>query len=188
MTFSPAEPFAAGRFAEAGPPAHGDVPLPVAMESSGSAMQNAGPTSRRSNLAVALAVIGMLVAALILRPESQEGATALSFLGVTLPTLCWFKLTTGLPCAGCGLTRSVVLLMHGGLRASLAMHPFGIVAVGLAVLQIPPRLTKAAGSEARWIRRFDRIWLACAAATGLLMLIWWAYRIGLASLLTLWRG
>ena len=143
---------------------------------------------RASDLAVALAALGMLVAACVLRPESHEGATVLTFLGVTLPTLCWFKLMTGLPCAGCGLTRSVVLLMHGGVRASLAMHPFGIVAVGLAVVQIPPRLTRAAGSEARWVGRFDRIWLASAAATGVVMLIWWVHRIGIAPLLALWRG
>ena len=49
------------------------------------------------------------------------------------PSVCPFKLLTGLPCPGCGMTRSVVTLLHGDLGASLYYHPLGFVIVGLAV-------------------------------------------------------
>ena len=64
----------------------------------------------------------------------------LSFLGAALvpvsfvtngPSLCPFKMLTGLPCPGCGMTRSVVTLLHGDLGASLFYHPLGIVIVAL---------------------------------------------------------
>jgi Protein of unknown function (DUF2752) len=42
------------------------------------------------------------------------------------PQLCPFKLILGLPCPGCGMTRSVVTLLHGDLAASLYFHPLGL--------------------------------------------------------------
>ena len=51
------------------------------------------------------------------------------------PPLCPFRLLTGLPCPGCGLTRSLVCLLHGDLAMSLAFHPLGPpVALALLVL------------------------------------------------------
>ena len=49
------------------------------------------------------------------------------------PTICPFRLATGLPCPACGLTRSVVFAMHGDAPASLDLHPFGVVTVVLMV-------------------------------------------------------
>ena len=43
----------------------------------------------------------------------------------TLPSLCLFYHLTGLPCPGCGLTRSFVCLGHGHLWQSLHWHPLG---------------------------------------------------------------
>jgi hypothetical protein len=45
------------------------------------------------------------------------------------PQLCIFKLMSGIPCPGCGLTRSVVLLMHGDVSGSLYYHPLGVLFV-----------------------------------------------------------
>jgi len=54
------------------------------------------------------------------------------------PQLCPFKLILGLPCPGCGMTRSVVTLLHGDLAASLHFHPLGLPLVlflaGLALI------------------------------------------------------
>jgi uncharacterized protein DUF2752 len=47
------------------------------------------------------------------------------------PPLCPFRLLTGLPCPGCGLTRSLVSLMHGDLSAAVLFHPLGPVVAGL---------------------------------------------------------
>lgn len=45
------------------------------------------------------------------------------------PQLCVFKLMSGMPCPGCGLTRAVVLAMHGDLTGSLYFHPLGLLFV-----------------------------------------------------------
>jgi hypothetical protein len=53
------------------------------------------------------------------------------------PSFCPFKIFTGLPCPGCGITRSVVTLLHGDLAASLHFHPLGVPLVLLmAVLAV----------------------------------------------------
>lgn len=39
--------------------------------------------------------------------------------------LCWFLAVSGLPCPGCGLTRSVMAAARGELAAAVMLHPFG---------------------------------------------------------------
>ena len=56
-----------------------------------------------------------VTAATLLAPESVE----------SLPSACAFRRVTGLPCPGCGLTRSWVLTAHGRLRPASERHPFG---------------------------------------------------------------
>ncbi len=41
------------------------------------------------------------------------------------PVLCPFRLLTGLPCPGCGLTRSFCAMAHGHLHSALGFHLFG---------------------------------------------------------------
>jgi len=43
---------------------------------------------------------------------------------VSLPEMCIMKQATGLPCPGCGLTRSWISLMHGQWSDSLKHHRF----------------------------------------------------------------
>jgi hypothetical protein len=50
------------------------------------------------------------------------------------PSFCPFKVATGLPCPGCGLTRSSVALLHGDLGTSLYFHPLGVAMVAGAVV------------------------------------------------------
>ena len=45
------------------------------------------------------------------------------------PITCAFRALTGLPCPGCGLTRSVVALGNGELGHSIAEHPLGLAIV-----------------------------------------------------------
>lgn len=60
------------------------------------------------------------------------------------PVLCPFRLLTGLPCPGCGLTRSWVYLVNGRLGDSVAANPFGLVLVaalaGLAAFWLVRRV------------------------------------------------
>ena len=86
---------------------------------------------------VGFTAVGLVVAALY-PPESADDG----------PILCPFRLATGLPCPGCGLTRSWIALAHGDVRGSLGEHPFGwafmaagtvlLVAVVIAVLRRRP--------------------------------------------------
>ena len=69
-----------------------------------------------------LAVAAMGVAALA-NPDTIEDG----------PVICPFRLMTGLPCPGCGLTRSWVYLVHGQWQDSLVANPFGAVLFVLAV-------------------------------------------------------
>src|SRR5688572_17163236 len=50
------------------------------------------------------------------------------------PSVCPFKVFTGLPCPGCGLTRSAVAFLHGDPSTSLFYHPLGAPIVIAAVL------------------------------------------------------
>lgn len=45
------------------------------------------------------------------------------------PVICPFRLLSGLPCPGCGLTRSWVYLMHGHWSDAVAANPFGILSL-----------------------------------------------------------
>jgi hypothetical protein len=62
------------------------------------------------------------------------------------PVLCPFRALTGLPCPGCGLTRSWVYAAHGWWRESFASNAFGMVVVAailaLAVIVVVRRVRR----------------------------------------------
>jgi hypothetical protein len=72
---------------------------------------------------VAAGGVGALGVAFLLSPEGIEDG----------PVLCPFRLLTGLPCPGCGLTRAWVYLAHGQYADSLAANPFGWLLVGVTL-------------------------------------------------------
>jgi hypothetical protein len=53
-----------------------------------------------------------------------------------MPEICVLKQATGLPCPGCGLTRSWVALAQGDLSTSLGFHRFGWLVMIYAMLQV----------------------------------------------------
>ena len=53
--------------------------------------------------------------------------------------LCLFRRFTGIPCAGCGLTRGVVQTMHGELGEAVRLHPLA----PLVVLWVASQLAEA---------------------------------------------
>jgi len=114
-----------------------------------------------------LVTVGLVVAALLPISVVANG-----------PALCPFKLMTGLPCPGCGMTRSVVTLLHGDLGASLFYHPLGVVVVALAVAVALVdgwcwwRRSAPARSSPVWL--LDRIMLSPApwVAIGGLTVVW----------------
>jgi hypothetical protein len=59
---------------------------------------------------------------------------------LTLPSFCLLRNTTGMPCPGCGLTRSVVHAVHGDWKGSFQYHRMGPIIVGFLILQMLYRL------------------------------------------------
>ena len=87
-------------------------------------------SEKRANAAAMFLLLSVIFTASVLLPlpASPNGQIA------HLPSVCLFYHLTGLPCPGCGLTRSFVCLGHGHLRESLHWHPLGIVIYGICLL------------------------------------------------------
>lgn len=73
------------------------------------------------------------------------------------PVICPFRRLTGLPCPGCGLTRSWVHLMHGDAPAAFAVHWFGpLFAAFFVVLAVVSVQRRLAGRPAVSLDRITR--------------------------------
>ena len=82
---------------------------------------------------IALAVIG---ASFMLRSEGQE---SVFFPGAkqAMPELCVSRRIFGLPCPGCGLTRSFVSISHGQFARAWSFNPAGLLLYPFVFVQIP---------------------------------------------------
>jgi hypothetical protein len=82
-----------------------------------------------------LGLAGLVVAAALPASHIADG-----------PVLCPFRRLTGLPCPGCGLTRSWVYLVHGDVHAAVWANPFGLISVAaalaLAVMSVVARVRR----------------------------------------------
>lgn len=96
------------------------------------------------SVGVALVVVaGTVVGAWFFDPER---------IGVEL---CWLRALSGLPCPGCGLTRSVCHLARGDAGQALWFHPFGLLVLPFSVVAASSLLWPARLS-ARVYRAIDR--------------------------------
>jgi hypothetical protein len=113
---------------------------------------------------IATGGLGVATGAFVLSPDGIDDG----------PVVCPFRLLTGLPCPGCGLTRSWVHLAHGQWRDSFLANPFGMVLVGLLVALVaavviarmqrtrPPDLDDLIRRP--WLRALVGAWLIFALA------------------------
>lgn len=73
----------------------------------------------------------------LVNPLSMRLALAALVLTFVLPPdgagipLCWFEGLYGLPCPGCGLTRSLTSITHLHFAEAFGYHPFGFLVWGL---------------------------------------------------------
>ena len=96
------------------------------------------------------------------------GALALVLLAAALPSqgagvpICLFRYVTGLPCPGCGLTRSFSCILHGDFARGYDFHPFGYLLLPLFILaastlflpnSFKPRLQQAFRSRQGSLRK-----------------------------------
>ena len=132
---------------------------------------------RRIDLAVVSGLGAALAIGLAIQPSVEEGGVALRLFGLPLPATCWFRLATGLPCAGCGMTRAVVLALHGAPRAAWHAHPFALPLLGLAGLQLILRAASLAGWTGPGLRWADRAFVGALTALLVAMLAWWVLQL-----------
>lgn len=106
-------------------------------------------------------------------------------MGVPLtsgPVLCGFRRMFGIPCPGCGLTRSLVALLHLDLRSAFGVHPVGPIFLGyLALLWTSAWISYArTGDLSSPIARRIPGW-AHLGMLGLVILVWLLRFFGFAG-------
>jgi hypothetical protein len=99
---------------------------PSVAPAAGSAARSQQTEPARGGLAWAGVAAGAVAVAFVADPATIEDG----------PVICPFRLLTGLPCPGCGLTRSWVYLAHGQWADAWSANPFGVVTMVLAVAYV----------------------------------------------------
>lgn len=145
---------------------------------------------RRFDLLVLAGVLGALALGLAIRPTVEGGGTVLRLAGIRLPPACWLSALTGIPCAGCGMTRAVVLALHGEPAASFRAHPFAIPLILFGVLQVVLRGASLAGWGTTWLPRAERAWIGAFTLFLAVLVAWWLARLAgaIAAISPLRRG
>jgi len=88
----------------------------------------------RTTLAPGLSGALVLLLLGLLRALASVRDGRVSVAGRELEWECWFKHLFDFPCPNCGLTRSVLLTLHGQLGAAWQMNPAGLLLVSGLVL------------------------------------------------------
>jgi hypothetical protein len=95
---------------------------------------------------------------------------------VRLPHVCLFKLISGLPCPGCGITHSIAALTSFNLSAAWQSNPAGIFVVVCVLFQLVARPLAIMHPLTGPNVHFASKWIGHAAFTALLVV--WVVRIG----------
>lgn len=95
----------------------------------------------------------------------------------TSPLICPFHWLTGLPCPGCGLTRSFVAIARGDWPGAISYHPFGPLLFG-ALLGLGLQWAVELRARQRLVWPIGRS-LRRAIGRGLLILglVWYSARL-----------
>jgi len=139
-------------------------------------MQPAGARSPLAAVVGAAILVDSAMARILLFADAER----VYFLGRPIPIACGFRRATGLPCPTCGLTRGMVLALHGNLAAAWNVVPagpvfiLGALGIGVALLgyaAVAPRSRPASLATAR--RWMARAGLAYGAAAVVMWLGGW---------------
>ena len=91
------------------------------------------------HLVILVACVSLLLVAMLLTPAPNK-ETSLRIGGRAVPTLCVLKQASGIPCPGCGLTRSLVAAANADWGGSLSHHRIGILVLVYMLLQAFTRI------------------------------------------------
>ena len=89
---------------------------------------------------VILAVCFLILLFSILLTPSESPDGPLYIGNFPVPHTCIFKNLTGLPCSGCGLSRSMVEAAHGNLKQSFHYHRLGLLTLVYVLVQFIYRI------------------------------------------------
>jgi len=90
------------------------------------------------HLVIFLICFFILTGGFLLNVSGDSIKTA--FFSISIPEICTFKNLTGLPCPGCGLTRSIVSAVHGNIKESFNYHRLGLLTISYLFAQLIFRL------------------------------------------------
>lgn len=96
--------------------------------------------------------------------------------------LCWFHAHTGLPCPGCGLTRSLASLAHLELERAWSLHPFGPpLLAALSLIALSGLLSERRRAPLlAWLDRHDAVIRRLYTATIVAFVAFGIARLGVA--------
>lgn len=131
-------------------------------------------------LAAGLTGAALVAAGVVTRALATATPQAVFFNGQELAWACSIRQTFGIPCPACGLTRSVLLTLHGHLGAAFEVNPGGpLVVLGLALVAAlmfalaVPRAPLDARTSDGLIRRLVLGASAYGGLTGVVLLVHW---------------
>jgi hypothetical protein len=89
---------------------------------------------------VILGLSGAVLALACILSVREQTRVVLPIIGQPLPELCLMKrMTGGLGCPGCGMTRCFISLAHGDVARAWSYNPAGLWFFGIVLFQIPYR-------------------------------------------------
>jgi hypothetical protein len=135
---------------------------------------------------VAPGVAGAAVFALlfVLRAVGTATTTSVTLAGRELHWGCAFRDAFGVPCPTCGMTRSVLLTLHGQLSDALTLNPggpllvaggllLGVALVALTSYRLASRASSGAVAGDALLRRFIHSASAYGGVTTLVVMAHW---------------
>jgi hypothetical protein len=131
------------------------------------------PTLHWEMVAICLAV---LVVSLLFEVRSDDRVAFFALPSHPLPETCGFHALFGIPCPGCGLTRSFVHLAHGRWAQSWRAHHLGWLLAAALLFQFPYRLAALRWPEREFLgehvsRWFGRAVIALLIANWILVVV-----------------
>ena len=136
-----------------------------------------------SGVPAALATSGAIVLQLCaIGAAFDADSRHVHFLGAPLDFTCSFHQQLGLPCPTCGVTRAIVLTLHGEFASAFALFPAAPIAVlGLTALAIAllvyARLAARSAATGAFLRRVRNVGLVYAGVGAVVWAVNYAWTL-----------